>query len=1062
MVIRNNLTLLLVGFCLSSILAQSQTLTAFDPATFLAKKEIDPHKAQVYDLELDKIINDLAQAPSYKKSRDEVGIPISILLPDGRSASLLLHEAPVSHPDHYTKYPNNKTYKITGGDLQYVSGRFAVSPRGVRGLIYMDGQTVFIESIDGIKHVSYVYSKSSKFSCDADMSQHRPESSMERSSTSIGDQITEYNIAIASSGEWSNERNDDLIVINDDINTYLTELNAIYEKEVATSFVLIADNDDLVFFDPATDGLDENNRTASAHSTISGAIPAADYDIGHVFFEIDYNGGGATGSGVAGLGVACKDNRKGEGWTGLGGNYSVAFFMDIFAHEVGHQFNASHSFYGTSNFCSGFNRSAGAGYEPGSGNTMMSYEGLCAQNGSCTQNHNISPEVNTVYFHAHSIEQILDYTDIYDCGDVTAVGNTPPVVTVPANNYIPKDTPFELSGSATDGDGDALVYTWEEYDTDDLVLNCPDGEPDDAATSTTAPLFRSFDPSAGGYYRSFPKLSDITNNEQSTGEILPTVGRDIKMRLTARDFNSNAGGVDCEDITLTVDGNSGPFEVTVANDPDPVFQSGETVAITWNVNNTASSPINCTDVEILFSTDGGSTYPTTLVASTSNDGTHTVDIPANGTSQGRIKVKAIGNYFFDINNEDITIISDCIVDGGDIIDTAPVIADAGDASLDLMLQSGLEIIEMSGELESSDPNSNLNCENQDTEACVSFGNNPKYETIIFTVDETGDYTFTRSSSYLSIINIYQDSYDNSSVCTNWLASSGLYNPGTNSVSIGSSVTHNLTSGNTYVVKFSGFNAGNTGTYTVSFSNNVSGKLYDIDATSPTGYTSSYVVVDDSNNIIGIDISPDMTDDNVYTSGDYTVYGLSYISSNNLSSYISGPYSTLESDVLNGTVCGDFTNNTKSVTVNGCTPSTKTVTSTSDSGAGTLRTLITEACPGDIIVFSSSLPDNTTITLVTEIVLDRLIMIDGSAVNNLNISGGLNSRIFQIPNAVSLSITDLSLKNGFSLTNGGAFYNLGQVKLSNVTFENNFEGVVIIPFTGDGEVIVENGEVLIKD
>jgi len=965
MVIRNNLIILLVGICLSATFAQSKAPTAVDPTAFLTERDIDPQKASVFNIDLAQVLVDLTDAPHHKNEKSKEGIPISIQAPEGTRMTLYLHEAPVSHPDHYSKYPDNKTYKITGGDSPFVRGRLAISPRGIRGLIYTESQTIFIESIDGTQHVTYAYSKSDKFNCDADMGEHRPESSMLRSSTSIGDQITEYKIAIASSGEWSNERNDDLAVINDDINTYLSELNAIYEKEMATTFVLIADNDDIIFFDPDTDGFEESNRTGSAHAVISGAIPAADYDIGHVFFEIDLNGNGATGSGVAGLGVTCKDNRKAEGWTGAGGNYSTSFFMSIFAHEVGHQFNATHSFYGTSNFCSGFNRSAGAGYEPGSGNTLMSYEGLCAQNGSCTQSHNITPQATSIYFHAHSVEQMLDYTDIWDCGNTTSVSNAPPIVTVPANRTIPKDTPFELTGSASDGDGDALVYTWEEYDTDNLILNCPDGEPDDAANSTTAPLFRSFDPTAGGSTRVFPRISDIVNNEQTTGEILPTVGRDIKMRLTARDFNSNAGGVDCADVTLTVDGNSGPFEVTVANDPDPAYQSGESVTITWDVNNTSSSPINCSSVEILFSNDGGLTFPTTLAASTTNDGSHTVTMPSIGTSQGRIKVKAIGNYFFDINNEDITIISDCIVDAGDIIDTETVTADAGDAALDLMLQSGLEITEMSGSLDSSDPNSNLNCENQNTNGCVSFGNNPKYETITFTVDETGDYTFTRSSSYFSIINIYEDSYDNSNVCNNWIASSGIYNPGTGSVSIGSSVTENLTAGETYVVKFSGFSASNTGSYTVSFSNNVSGTLYDVSATAPAGYTSAYVVVDENNNVAGIDEGPDMTDDNIYMGGDYTIYGLSYISSTDLSGYIGGSFTTLQNDINTGTVCGDLSSNTKLVTINGCTPGVKTVTSTNESGPGTLRTLMTEACPGDMIEFSSSLPALSKIISVAE-------------------------------------------------------------------------------------------------
>ena len=1064
MVIRNNLIILLIGLCLSSTWAQSNTITLVDPNEKLNDIGIASENAYLFDIPLTKTISALKNAPEYKTQREIKGVEIGLVFPDGTPLNVQLHEAPISHIDHYNKYPENQTFKITGADNPFISGRLAISPRGVRGLIYTESQTLFIESVEGNQHVSYIYEKENEFVCEADMREHIASTqASSRSSSSIGDEILDYRIAIASSGEWSNERNNNLTTINDDINTYLVALNAIYEKELATTFTLIASNDNLIFFNAVTDGLSENNRTGSAHSVISGAIPSANYDIGHVFYEIDFSGGGATGSGVAGLGVVCKNSRKAEGWTGLGGNYNVGFFMSIFAHEVGHQFNAAHSFYGTSANCQGGNRSAGSGYEPGSGNSLMSYEGSCFQNGACTQTHNIVPQSNTSYFHANSLEQMTDYIDIWGCASVSTSSNNPPVVTVPANKYIPKSTPFEMNGSATDADGDGLVYNWEENDTDFLLLNCPDGYPNDAATSTTAPLFRSLDPTSTGNYRSFPQQSDITNNVQTLGEILPTIGRNIKLRLVARDFNTNIGGVGCADVTLTVDGNSGPFFVTVANDPNPAYQAGESVNITWDVNNTASSPINCSNVQITFSLDGGNTYPITLASSTANDGSHTVNMPSTGTDQGRIKVKAIDNYFFDINNEDITIISDCTVDGGIIINTESVSADAGDPILDLMLQSGVEITSVSDVLESSDLSANLNCEDENTNGCTFFGNTPKYKVITFTVDQTGNYTFSKSSpAYYSFLNLYQTTFDNTDVCSNWLASSGSYDASSGGISIGFSLTHNLIAGNTYVLRFCGFSGTNTGAYTISFSNDVGGKIYNTSGTAPAGYTSSYVVVNQNSIIKGIDTSPDMTDESVYLGGNYTIYGLSYISSNDLSGYVNGAYSLLQSDIANGTVCGDFSNNTKSVTINGCTPGIKTVTNTNGSGPGSLRTLMTEACPGDMIVFSSNLPDNSTITLATEIVLDRMMTVDASDINNLTLSGGFTSRIFQIPNGLSLTLKDLNLKNGFTSTNGGAFYNLGEVKLSNVTFENNFSGGDITPYTGNGEVIIESGQVLIKN
>ena len=49
---------------------------------------------------------------------------------------------------------------------------------------------------------------------------------------------------------------------------------------------------------------------------------------------------------------------------------------------------------------------------------------------------------------------------------VTPTGNHAPVVTTARHSYsIPYRTPFSLTGSATDADGDTVTYMWEQNDT---------------------------------------------------------------------------------------------------------------------------------------------------------------------------------------------------------------------------------------------------------------------------------------------------------------------------------------------------------------------------------------------------------------------------------------------------------------------------------------------------------------------------------------------------------------------------------------------------------------------
>ena len=49
-------------------------------------------------------------------------------------------------------------------------------------------------------------------------------------------------------------------------------------------------------------------------------------------------------------------------------------------------------------------------------------------------------------------------------GTVSATGDHAPVVTVPGGATIPLRTPFALTGSATDEDGDPIYYSWEQND----------------------------------------------------------------------------------------------------------------------------------------------------------------------------------------------------------------------------------------------------------------------------------------------------------------------------------------------------------------------------------------------------------------------------------------------------------------------------------------------------------------------------------------------------------------------------------------------------------------------
>jgi len=340
--------------------------------------------------------------------------------------------------------------------------------------------------------------------------------------------------------------------------------------------------------------------------------------------------------------VACGAGVKGQGVTGLPEPVGDGFYIDFVAHEMGHELGANHPFNSETGNCGGGNRNGPTAYEPGSGSTIMAYAGICGAD-------DLQPHSDDI-FHGISFDEITAYTTTdtgSTCGTVTQTGNHAPVVTVAAGGFtIPKQTPFELTGSATDPDNDALTYLWDEFDLGAA------GSPD--TPDATAPLFRTFTPTTSPL-RVFPQRSDLFNNVHTIGEILPANTRALNFRLTARDNHvaPSAGGVASAAITFNVTDAAGPFIVT-APSSNVAVNGLDTIPVAWNVAGTASAPISCANVDIASTTDTGQTW-TTLLANTPNDGSESVTVPNVDAAALRIRVKCSNNIFFNLAPATLTV-----------------------------------------------------------------------------------------------------------------------------------------------------------------------------------------------------------------------------------------------------------------------------------------------------------------------------------------------------------------------------------------------------------------------
>lgn len=615
------------------------------------QREIIPQNYKTAVLDVNSFKEALKNMPEEKSVQSGSQSPVILSLPDpeGNIQQFHVMESSIMATELAEKFPEIKTFRGNGIDDKTASIRFDITPKGFHAMILSAKGTWYIDPYffnDENYYIIYTkkdfYANESKsffIDCHLEDDPELTEEIMHIISNGLkysGTHLRTYRLALAATGEYTSYHGGTVVAGMSAVVTAMNRVNQVYERDVAVRMILVANNDLLIYTNSSTDPYSNNDgysMLSQNQTNIDNIIGAANYDIGHVF--------STGGGGVAGLGVVCRSGNKARGVTGQSSPIGDPFYIDYVAHEMGHQFAANHTFNGTAGSCSGSNRNASTAYEPGSGTTIMAYAGICSPQN--TQNYSDD------HFHGVSLDEIVAYTTLSygnNCPVITATSNTPPTVSVPAGGFtIPINTPFSLTGSVIDPDGDTITYCWEQFDLGSA------GAPNSPAGN--APIFRSFPPS-NSPTRYFPRLANILNNTQVMGEILPSYTRTLTFRLTARDNRSGGGGIGKNTISFTANSSGGPFIVTSPN--TAVTWSGNTFqTITWNVANTNIAPFNVSDVKISLSTNGGNTFDVVLLENTANDGNEEVLLPNYPTTSARIKVEAIGNIFFDLSNSNFTI-----------------------------------------------------------------------------------------------------------------------------------------------------------------------------------------------------------------------------------------------------------------------------------------------------------------------------------------------------------------------------------------------------------------------
>ena len=621
--------------------------TVKNSKSVLNDNKIGLTKFKLFELDINALKNVLVNSPKNRNTSSNV--IVSFPDADGSISHFRVQENSNMEPELEAKYPSINSYVGRGIEDPSEVIYFSVSPLGLQTmLIKANKSAVFIEPYTTDLSSYAVYRKSDKassltpFECSV-MSAVNTGNNPAFAPNADDGILRNYRLALSCTGEYTVYFGGTKALALAAMNNSMTRVNGVFEMDFGVHMTLIANNDLVIYTSASTDPYSAAATGAGGawnqqlQTTLTNVIGSANYDIGHLF-------GASGGGGNAGcIACVCKNPTasvplgKGSGFTSpadaipSGDNFDI----DYVAHEMGHQFGGNHTFT--------FSNESGTGaqMEPGSGSTIMGYAGITGTT-TDVQAH------SDAFFHAISIQQITNYIKTTTCQTNSATGNAIPTAGAGLDYTVPKGTPFMLTGTGTDANGDPLSFCWEQMNVGTSTTTLP------SVTATSGPAFKSFLPSTNPV-RYFPQLSTIKTGATSwKWEAVPNVARTLNFRLTVRDNRPGGPANNSDDMIITVNATAGPFSVTVPNTAVS-WVGGSSQTVTWAVAGTTANGVNAANVDILLSTDGGNTYPTTILAATPNDGTQAITVPNIAGTQNRIMVKGSNHIFFDISNTNFTI-----------------------------------------------------------------------------------------------------------------------------------------------------------------------------------------------------------------------------------------------------------------------------------------------------------------------------------------------------------------------------------------------------------------------
>jgi len=645
--------LLFLIFIFSCINIHAQTNVLWEKVNSVSTKKAESLSSQdkLYYKLNENLLTQKISASTSKSATSEITIPNA----DGVLERFMIWESSNFEPELQAKYPEIRAYEGTGLDDKTAKIHFSVAPIGVQTMVLRtDKASEFIEQNPEDKSEYVLFTSKNKdtsksLACMTKEDNANKSSSAKTAKTTSNTQsFKTLRLAISCTAEYTTFFGGTKAGALAGMNATMTRVNGVFNKDLAVKLILIANNDDVIYTDANADPYSSAGAGANGawnlevQKTLTTVLGSSAYDIGHLF-------GASGGGGDAGcIGCVCVDPvsltdeaAKGSAFTSPSNAIPQGdtFDIDFVAHEMGHQLGGTHTFsYAV--------EGTGVNVEPGSGSTIMAYAGV-------TNDYDIQNNSDD-YFAYASILQIQDNLATKTCPVSTVIINNPPTINAGSDYTIPFNTPFILTGTGSDPEGDSVTYCWEQNDS---ATDATTGSNSIAyPAKPDGPLFRSLLPTASPI-RYMPSLSTVLQNRlTTTWESVSSVARTLHFSLTGRD-NAALGSAqtNTDNMIVTVNPAIGPFAVTSQNTNDIGWQKGSFQTITWAVNNT-NTLSGSGSVNIKLSMDGGLTFPVVLASATPNDGSETITVPLDIAAKNcRILIEPTANIYYALNSNSFAV-----------------------------------------------------------------------------------------------------------------------------------------------------------------------------------------------------------------------------------------------------------------------------------------------------------------------------------------------------------------------------------------------------------------------